>query len=401
MSERRERAQSVAIVVLAAGLTVGAGYQLWHWLTTRIETRHESAHPIAVALTEEEEGDEELAWPPRAGELSSALNDGVPVEPGADSGIDAGTDAAAADAGPPLPLPPPDRPDYVVRQNERDGIYYLEVVIGEAAWDDALPMIVVLHGRGGSAQLPGGPFLGLTHPIRVIVPQAPDRLGSGWQWLPVYVGQGLVDRLSATLFQTASRLASFVRALHRDRPSRGLPILSGFSQGALLTLTLAIHHDDVVGAAFPLATWLPPPLEPSYRRDDLRFPPIRSMHGAADPIIPIGPTRDLFSRLELLGYDVDLVEFEGVEHTMSESENELFHVWLEQAVCRAADDPLCTAAAEHRELVLRGLANELPDAGPVDGGPPDAGEDAGIDAGRTRRRRPAPIAPAPLDPPSE
>lgn len=387
MSERRERAQSIAIVVLAASLTVFGGYELWQWLSTRIETRHESAHPIAVALSEEEEGDIELAWPPRAGELASALSGASPPSATDAASEDAGFDASFADVGPPLPMPPPDRPDFVVRQNERNGIYYLEVVIGEAAWDDSLPLIVVLHGRGASAQIPGGPFLGLTHPVRVIVPQAPDPLGAGWQWLPVYVGQGLVDRLSSTLFQTASRIAALVRSLVRDRPTHGLPILTGFSQGALLTLTLAIHHDDVVGAAFPLASWLPPPLEPTYRREDLRFPPIRSMHGTADPVIPIGPTRELFSRLELLGYDVDLVEFEGIEHTMSGEENELFHVWLEAAVCRAMEDPLCIAAAEHQELVLRGLANELPDAGMLDAGPPDAGDDAGVDAGRRRRPR--------------
>lgn len=384
MSERRERLQSVAIVVLAVGLTSVLGYQIWAWLSTRIESRHESAHPIAVALASEEE---EGAWPPRAGELSAALSPNPLVDGGPD---DPGGDAPFFDAGPPLPAPPPDRPDFVVRQNEADGIYYLETVIGEAAWDDPLPMIVVLHGRGGSAQIPGGPFLGLTHPVRVIVPQAPDRLGAGWEWIPVYVGQGLVDRLSATLFQAASRIAALVRRLADERPTGGRPIVTGFSQGALLTLTLALHHDDVVGAAFPLASWLPPPLEPTYLRPDLRFPRIRSMHGTADPIIPIGPTRQLFNHLENLGYDVDLVEFEGVVHTISEDENTLFHLWLEQAVCRASDDPACEAQAVHQEMLLRGLVTELPDAGSPDAGPPDAGEE---DAGRRRRRRDAGTAP--------
>lgn len=400
MSQRRERIQSVAIALLAIGLTSVVAYQIWQWAVSRIETRHESAHPIAVALTEEE-GESGLAWPPPAGELSSALD--TPEAPPPDGAVlaDAGVDGGRhGDAGPPLPLPPPDREGFVVRQNERNGIYYLEVVIGAAAWDDPLPMIVVLHGRGGSAQIPGGPFLGLTHPVRVIVPQAPDPLGAGWEWLPVYVGQGLVDRLSSTLFQAASRLAALLRSFIADRPTRGLPIVTGFSQGALLTLTLAIHHDDVVGAAFPLASWLPPPLTPTYRRTDLHFPPIRSMHGTADPIIPIGPTRELFSELETMGYDVDLVEFEGVTHTMSSEENALFQLWLEQAVCRTVDDAYCAAVAGHGELVLRGLANELPDGSMLDVGAPDAGiEDAGIDGGRRRRRRPT--APGATDPPSE
>jgi phospholipase/carboxylesterase len=389
MAGRRERIQSVAIAVLSTALALGLGHMLLHFLGEQIESRHESAHPIAVALSEEStENSEALAWPPRAGELHSALGGSDDAGSGADAGRDGDGSVVALDAGPPLPAPPPDREGFVVRQHEHDGIYYLEVVIGEAAWDDPLPMIVVLHGRGGSAQIPGGPFLGLSHPVRVIVPQAPDPLGAGFQWIPVYVGQGLVDRLSATLFQTASRIAAMVRALARERPTRGLPILTGFSQGGLLTLTLAIHHDDVVGAAFPLAGWLPPPLEPTYRRDDLRFPPIHAMHGASDPTIPIAPTRDLFERLGGMGYDVELVEFEGVEHAMSDDMNALFHLWLEGAVCTTVEDPYGAEAAAMEAEVLRGLRAEVPDAGPRDAAPADAGLDGGLDAGRRRRRHP-------------
>ena len=69
----------------------------------------------------------------------------------------------------------------------------------------------------------------------------------------------LVDRLSSTLFETSNRLAAFIRNLSRDRASVGRPVVTGFSQGGLLTLTLAIHHDDMVSSAFPLSSWLPPP----------------------------------------------------------------------------------------------------------------------------------------------
>jgi hypothetical protein len=87
-----------------------------------------------------------------------------------------------------------------------------------------------------------------------------------------------------------------------------------------------------------------------------------------------------------MGYDVDLAEFDGVGHTMSPEMNALFHVWLDRAVCVAMDDGWCRDVATMEEEVLRGLRNEMPDAGPRDAGEPDAGLDAGIDAGRRRRR---------------
>lgn len=360
------------VTLLLVGTSSVLGWLLWS--RGQLEARFEEDHPIAEALQGELE-EESGAWPPMVGAT-------VMTDAGADTGEDVGPEALL-----PEPL---DTPGYIAREGERDGIRYLEVVVGDAQFDDVLPMLVMIHGRGGRASVPGGPFLGLAYPVRIIVPQAPEPLGQGFQWLPVYVGQGLVDRLSSTLFQTASRLANVLRALREERPTIGKVIVSGFSQGALLTLALAIHHDDLVGHAFPLASWMPPPLVPAYRRPDLSYPRIRSMHGTADMTIPLGPTRQLFAQLGDMGFDVELVEFEGVEHVISEEENTIFHHWLNAAVCMTLGDVECAVEAEMQAAIVRQI--ELPDAGlgfpdanndagdvgPI---PPDAGEDAGDDAG--------------------
>lgn len=362
---KRER---VALIVVSSLLVLVTGGLVWALFADRIRVLGDDTYSIAESLLGREE-ELQGAWPPVAEELGSAL------ERHADAGLEEAPFDAAIDAGPPLPAPV-DEAGYRVRQGSAEGLYYLEVVIGDADFDDPLPMLVMIHGRGGSAQIPGGPFLGLSHPVRVIVPQAPDRLGSGWEWLPVYVGQGLVDRLSSTLFQTANRLASMLRTVAAERPTVGKIIVSGFSQGGLLALTLGLYHDDLVGHAFPLSCWLPPPLEPPYRRGDLDYPRIRAMHGTSDTIIPITPTRALFDRLHERGFDVELVEFEGVAHTMSGEENELFHHWLDAAVCRTLGDDVCAVFAESDGLRL--LGREVPDAGYPDDAPYI---DADLDAG--------------------
>ncbi|MEM9190846.1 MAG: hypothetical protein AAGF12_16800 [Myxococcota bacterium] len=366
-----------AIACGAAALGAGGTYVI---LTTDLVERFEASLPIAEALLETEGP----IWPPQ------------PEGPAEESPDPAPSDAEDAAANPVARLPelPPDSPGFRVRSGELHDLVFLEHIIGEAEPDQALPLIVVLHGRGDAARVVGAPFVDLTHPVRVIVPQAPDPLGRGYQWLPVRVGQGLVDRLSSTLFLAASRLAEFIRAIALDRPTLGRPIVTGFSQGGLLTLTLALHHDDIVGHAFPIAAWLPPPLEPSYRRWDLRYPAIRSMHGTADAIIPLPDTREMFGRLEERGFDVSLVEFEGVAHHTNDAMNELFHAWLDAAVCGVVEDLLCAfrAAQESRSLqgkptATNGVALELwrrldagidaglgvdaaqePDAGMLDGG---------------------------------
>jgi phospholipase/carboxylesterase len=321
-------------------------------------------------------------WPPVAGDLDQEL---AATElrriDASTSGDDAGPiDAGPVDAGPPIALPDESELSGIqARRGYREGFHYIEVVLGEASFDDPLPIAFIFHGRGAAAQLPGGPFLSLSHPIRVIIPQASDRLGHGWTWIPVSVGSGLIDRLASSLFQVSSHIAQFIRSITSDLPTIGRPIVTGFSQGGLIAYSLALHHDDVVGAAFLLSTWLPPPLEPLYKRGDLQYPPMRAMHGTNDPIIPIGPTRVLASRLHERGFDIELEEFAGVGHEMSPEMNELFHRWIERALCNVLAIEFCPGAVAPGEdagmpLVDAGLNTEL------DAGPPDAG--------RRRRRRP-------------
>lgn len=333
MAAHLNRRSATALGLLA--LIAGGAVAIALWPRARAP-EVQAAESIVTHLPE--------AWPPAAGDLESEIAASTyalqRIAATYDSGVPAG------ELGSPIAVGDEDIPGMSVRRLSFEGMPYLEVVLGQAEFDEELPMVVVLHGRGGSAQLPGGPFMGLSRPVRVIVPQATDRLGSGWQWIPVSVGSGLVDRLSSSLFGTAQRLARFIRHVRSERPTYGRPIVTGFSQGGLLTYTLALHHDDVVGYAFPLSTWLPPPLEPLYKRDDLGFPPIRAMHGTSDPVIPIAPTRDLVSRLSELGFAVEFVEFEGAVHSMTEDMNALFHLWLEQALCAIYADADCPAGSE-------------------------------------------------------
>ena len=347
---------TTGVLMVVSALAGAAGTYIF--FETSIPDQFLDAIPIAEAL----HAAEDAVWPPAPD---------APVDVAADAG------ALPRDAGPALPPVPAPRRDLKVRHGQVLGLHYIEAIYGEAPFDAPLPVVLVLHGRGGRALVPGGPFYGLTHPIRVIAPQAPDRLGSGWEWLPVRVGSGLVDRLSASLVSTASRLARFVRAFEARQVIEGKPVVTGFSQGGLVTLGLALYHDDVVGTALPLSAWLPPPLEPAYRRSDIRYPAIRAMHGTIDEVIPIDPTRELFARLSDQHFEVELVEFDSVAHETSAAMNTLFHYWLEAAICRTMNDPVCEFTAEQQAREAQGLE-------PFDAGVPadlDGSVDAAVDAG--------------------
>ena len=51
----------------------------------------------------------------------------------------------------------------------------------------------------------------------------------------------------------ADRLASSLTALGTARPTVGKPLLTGFSQGGMMTFALAVTHPEALAAAFPIS----------------------------------------------------------------------------------------------------------------------------------------------------
>jgi phospholipase/carboxylesterase len=230
-------------------------------------------------------------------------------------------------------LPPTEvAPGVRVREGTAHDLSYYEIILGDADFGDALPLVVLLHGRGDRPRIPSGPFIGAPTPMRLVIPRGPLRLGAGFAWVRVSVTQGRPDLLASSLRTRTHHVAALIHTLSETLPTVGRPVVAGFSQGALLAFSLALHRPDVVGRAFPIAGWVPPELMPaSPVAPDLRVP-IRSVHGTIDPVIPIAPTREVVAVLRALAWEVELVEFEGVGHVVSPEMNAAFEAWLEQAL---------------------------------------------------------------------
>lgn len=232
--------------------------------------------------------------------------------------------------------PSPDGPE--VRQHEAAGLRYLEIVIGAGDPDDKMPLVVYLHGRADRPQPPTEDgWYGIERPVRLVLPVAPDRLGLGFTWLPHSVTEGRTAELTEALVQRTDQLGRFLEVVQSRHPTVGRPIVSGFSQGGMLSFSLATRHPRAVGEAYPLAGWLPPGAMPTTRvRTSDHAPPIRAMHGTDDSIIRLAPTLRSVEGLRRLGWDVELHEFDGVGHGMTDSMNRRYGEWLRDAVERAA-----------------------------------------------------------------
>ncbi len=211
---------------------------------------------------------------------------------------------------------------------------YLERVTGGAAPEDALPLVIGIHGYGDRPEHYADLFEGFSGRARFIFPYG-EPSGEGFSWFAISARFN-PDAVAAGTERAAHRLAGMIAALAAARPTLGRPIVTGFSQGGMLSYALVILHPESVGEAFPVSGLLTPPHWPSTWAAGKTQPRIEAFHGDADPIVPIAVDRQSATRLRAVGFTAELHEYPGVVHTVTAEMRRDLHAALSGAVSRAA-----------------------------------------------------------------
>jgi len=213
-------------------------------------------------------------------------------------------------------------------------LIYLEEILGDAEPTDTLPMLVLLHGRGDEPSLGWLPLAPST-PVRVIMPQAPLPFGDGYSWFQIRALEAKGprgDELGRQLAERADQLAAAIEILRAERPTRGRPIAAGFSQGGMLSYTLAVRHPETFRALMPIAGLLPQALWP--KSLPAAAPPLLALHGTLDQLVPVDDAREAVRHLAQIGYRAELREFEGVGHSITGPMLEALRAWLNDALAK-------------------------------------------------------------------
>jgi phospholipase/carboxylesterase len=247
-------------------------------------------------------------------------------------------DAPAPEAEAPLPPPSVDAFGHPYRWLALGKIKYLEVVFGGAEPEEALPIVVLFHGLGDRPRLPtgGDPR---ERRLRMIFPEAPYRFDAGFAWYPIRVRDREPEAMAAALVQTGNELAELLARLEARYPGPCKPIVSGFSQGGIVTFALAVEHPRAMEAAFPMSAWLPPALVEHATARAPRLPRLRMTHGGADEVVPFEETRRIVDRLASEGAPIELTVFEGVGHRFDDAMKRDLDRWIGESVERCASAP--------------------------------------------------------------
>ncbi len=224
--------------------------------------------------------------------------------------------------GPPAPTPdvhspsPTDAPEAPKPLPEAAGLHYVEIVTGGAASDAELPMLVAIHGLGDDPRNFQMLVADLPVEARVILPRGLDEHGDGWSWFPIRARDPDVEALAEGIDLASDAIARGVAELVETRPTVGKPVVTGFSQGGMLTMNLAVRHGEQFSSAVAVGGWLPPPTWPERESVPPHVPPILALHGDTDAAVKIGPTREAIEHLQGLGLEVELHEYPGIGHAI-------------------------------------------------------------------------------------
>ena len=220
-----------------------------------------------------------------------------------------------APAPPAPPVAPTPAPPVVDQQAAPVPVRFVVRVSGGARPGDRLPLLVALHGLGDSPENFIGLYTEMGLRVRVAAAAGLDRYGDGYSWFPSRA-EVPTEQWVEGIRRAADAVVPAVRRLAQENPTCGLPIVSGFSQGGMLSYAIVARPDAGVSAALPLGGLLPRALFPEARAVGGLLPAVYAFHGTADERVPFAMDRAANDAFRDAGFPAELREYPGVGHSI-------------------------------------------------------------------------------------
>jgi phospholipase/carboxylesterase len=209
------------------------------------------------------------------------------------------------------------------RTTTHAGVEMLELYPSDA--DEKAPLIVAIHGRGDRPQHWVEGWRSFPARAEIVMPRAFTPWGDGYSWFKL--DESMSDEaISAEVGAAEAKLWPGLLELAAGRKM----VVTGFSQGGILSFVLAARHADVVTHAFPISGACPKGLLPKENAA-----PITAFHGTVDNVIPIQWDRAGVEALKSSGHQVELREYEGIAHSISPQMRQDWRAELVKAISTA------------------------------------------------------------------
>ena len=199
------------------------------------------------------------------------------------------------------------------------------------------PLLLLLHGVGSNEHDLYGLAPFLDKRFLIISVRAPNTLGAGsYAWFEVdFTPQGPVinpEQAEASRETLITFLQEAITAYGAD--SRQV-YLMGFSQGAIMSASVALTRPDLVAGAVLMSGRILPEIQPLIAsREELAGFPFLVVHGTADMVLPISYGRASRELLSSLPVDLTYREY-PMGHEVSQGSLRDVTAWLTEQLDKA------------------------------------------------------------------
>lgn len=161
------------------------------------------------------------------------------------------------------------------------------------------PLLLLLHGFGSNEHDLMGLSPYLDGRFHIVSARAIFDIGFGYAWYHLYGVPGNLIADDATRAQSLEVLTRFVGDLpgRIGADTRQVYVL-GFSQGAVMSLNLALTMPHLIAGVVAISGYLDEQVIPNVQPGNLSDLEVLVMHGTADDVIPVAGGRGIKAYLE-------------------------------------------------------------------------------------------------------
>lgn len=198
----------------------------------------------------------------------------------------------------------------------------LETDFLPAADRDSKKLMLVMHGLGDSIE----GYRWIQEAIQVpwlnyLLVNAPDPYYGGFAWYDLYSNAGVgIERSRKLLF-------ALIEDLKKKGHKAADIVVSGFSQGCLMSMEMAMHYPERFAAIVGISGYVHEP-------ETTEFSPVAKeqrilmTHGTQDPLIPIEAVRKQVAVLQKRGLKIEWREFVKAHTIAGETELKVIRQFL-------------------------------------------------------------------------
>ena len=179
-----------------------------------------------------------------------------------------------------------------------------------AASQHSTPLLILLHGLGSNEQdlFSFAPHLDARYQILSVRAPRPYAY-RGFSWFDIDFSQGVPQPNRMQMKESQQLLLSFVEDARRAYHASHV-YLAGFSQGAIMSYSLALAHPTIVSGILAMSGYIIKDSSlPTTASDSLKALPIFATHGIYDQVLPVFLGRSTQEYLQSLALNVIYREY--------------------------------------------------------------------------------------------